>query len=263
MDYTYFIAIGLLAGLLQGLFSGGGLLMVPALVYLQSYLNMTPSNIAHVSIATSLACITVSGAAIAFFNHQKEAIRWDYFGKMVVGVIFGALVGAFFASSVSGKVLLYVIALHALAGGIYILYTKQKTEDDIHNPILDHVVAVAAGFISALAGIAGATVLVPYFLHKGIDVVHSLATSIALGVIITGIAAVNYGIWGSMSRNMPDDFFGFIWLPAVGVISASSIVSGYLGTRFIHGKAKYYMRKAFGLFALLMSFLVAFKIFGM
>ena len=59
-----YVVIGALTGLLAGLLGiGGGVITVPSLYYLLTWVGFPPDHIMHVSIGTALACTFTTSSA--------------------------------------------------------------------------------------------------------------------------------------------------------------------------------------------------------
>lgn len=106
------MGIGLLAGVLSGLIGiGGGIIMVPLLLYL----GMTQ----HESQGTSLAVLAVPVTALAAFNYYKEGfIDIKYAAVIAVFFVIGGFIGSKFAIHVDEKTLrkIFGVVLLIIAG---------------------------------------------------------------------------------------------------------------------------------------------------
>ena len=82
------ILVGLVAGIISGLFTaGGGLIIVPALLYT---LKLEPKK----ARATSVFCILPMVITTAIFYGQSNFIKWDIGIMCAIGGIIGGIVGA-------------------------------------------------------------------------------------------------------------------------------------------------------------------------
>ena len=72
---------------------GGGILIVPALVYLLGFSQ-------HKAQGTSLACLLAPiGLLSVITYHQKALVDWKVAGLLALGFLLGGLIGAKFAVS--------------------------------------------------------------------------------------------------------------------------------------------------------------------
>ena len=82
------IIIGIIAGLISGIFStGGGLILVPAFFYMLK-MNQVQSR------ATSLTCILPMVVASSFLYAQNNYLNWNIGWKCALGGIIGAYIGS-------------------------------------------------------------------------------------------------------------------------------------------------------------------------
>ena len=91
------LAIGLAAGVLSGLIGvGGGIIMVPALVFFMSYTQ-------HQAQGTSLAVLTLPVVILAsiYYYHQCQKAGTPIDLKIVALLAGGFLVGGFFGSKLA------------------------------------------------------------------------------------------------------------------------------------------------------------------
>ena len=121
-EIIIFGALGILAGLLAGMFGiGGGLIIVPVLIGTFLSLGFENEIIVHLSIGTSISCIIFTGLASANAHRKKESIDFNQFKPVAIGIAFGALGGALFAVEIEGLILKFSIAVFILLVGIQML----------------------------------------------------------------------------------------------------------------------------------------------
>lgn len=82
------IFVGLLAGIICGLFgTGGGMLLVPTFIYL---LNIEPKK----ARGTSLCCMLVMVITTGIFYSKNHYIHWDIGLLCAIGGVLGGYIGA-------------------------------------------------------------------------------------------------------------------------------------------------------------------------
>ena len=127
MDTTtlILIGIGLTAGVLSGLFGiGGGILIVPALIYLLGFS-------AHKATGTSLVILLPPiglGAVLEYARHG--AVDWRAAIIIAITVFVGATLGAHFANKIPDIALKVLFSLFVIGIGFYNLWsavTPSKT----------------------------------------------------------------------------------------------------------------------------------------
>jgi hypothetical protein len=96
MNYVLIVLIGLMAGVLSGLFGiGGAILIVPALVLI----GKLPQ---HTANGTSLGAMLLPVGLLAFLTYYKRGqVNIPYAAIIAAGLFVGGLVGAKLAGSLS------------------------------------------------------------------------------------------------------------------------------------------------------------------
>jgi uncharacterized membrane protein YfcA len=105
------ITIGLMAGILSGLVGiGGGIILVPALVYFLSYTQ-------HQAQGTSLGVLTLPVVLVAFLKYYSDCkkmgtpIDFKIIGLLAVGFVVGGFLGSSLALKLDKEVLKKVFAV--------------------------------------------------------------------------------------------------------------------------------------------------------
>lgn len=115
------LAIGLVAGLASGVFGiGGGVLIVPALVYLAGFSQ-------HAATGTSLAILLPPvglAAVLAYYRFGHVELRSALF--VAVGLLVGAGIGALFANTIKGQSLRLLFGFFVIGLGVYQVFNALK-----------------------------------------------------------------------------------------------------------------------------------------
>ena len=101
------ISVGIIAGVISGLFSaGGGMIVVPALIHI---FKLEDARARATSVFVILPMVVVSG----LFYYKNNYINWSLGIKCAFGGIIGGIIGAKLLKKISNKVLriLFVIFL--------------------------------------------------------------------------------------------------------------------------------------------------------
>ncbi len=78
MLYGWFVIAGAFAGVSAGLFGvGGGMIIVPALVWIFTAYNFPPEVVTHLAIGTSLATIVVTSISSLTAHNKRGGVRWE------------------------------------------------------------------------------------------------------------------------------------------------------------------------------------------
>jgi len=106
------IMIGLLAGIICGLFgTGGGMILVPAFIYM---LKIEPKK----SRATSICCMLVMVITSSIFYYKNNYINWKAGTLCAIGGIIGGYLGA----KILKKIPDYILKIAFTCFLIYVSY---------------------------------------------------------------------------------------------------------------------------------------------
>ncbi len=260
----YYLATGVLAGLLAGLFGiGGGLVIVPALIYVLKTQNVPEAALTHICIGTSLATIIVTSISSLRAHNNRGAVNWSVWKLMAPGLIIGSLLGAAIASVIHGKPLQAVIGVGAFLVGIKMLFMKNKTleENDLSklpSPVAQTGLGGFIGMVSAIFGIGGGTLTVPILSHYGLKIQHAVGTSAASGLPIAVSGAIGFLVFGqfvdtNIKEALPQGVYGFIHTYAFLCISFTSFFMARLGAKLAHRLPAAILKKAFAVLLLVVG----------
>lgn len=109
------LIIGATAGFINGMFGGGGgMIVVPLLIWLLGY----PVKNAH---ATAILIILPFSVLSGLMYSSFGIVRLSYCLPVTLGVTAGGALGSFLLSGLSGKKIVVVFSLVMLAAGIKML----------------------------------------------------------------------------------------------------------------------------------------------
>lgn len=247
--WIIFIIAGLAAGFLAGLLGiGGGFVVVPVLVFVLPRVGIALSDVAHFAIGTSLLCICVTSLASTWAHQKMRAIDWPLFKIILPGLIIGSLAGVALAAVLKGEILLLLYVGGAFATAFYLLSAHQPSPhpDQKRWPFI--VYGHFTGVLSALIGIGGGSVLVPFLVYKGKDIVKAVATAAACGFPIALFAAIGYALAGEQKQLSVEYASGYLYWPAfLGIVVFSSLSAPW-GAKVAHLISQRRLRQTFALF---------------
>src|SRR5690554_5393558 len=123
MEFILYLVLGGCAGVLAGLFGvGGGMIIVPVLVYSFALQGFAPDVLTHMAVGTSLATIAFTSISSVRAHHKLGAVRWPLFVWLTLGIIGGCVLGALTAAALSGPVLQKVIGVFAICVAIQMAF---------------------------------------------------------------------------------------------------------------------------------------------
>jgi len=247
---------GAFTGFAAGLLGiGGGLLLVPFLPMLLTSPGFSPVPIAKIAIATSLTTILFTSLSSVRAHARRSAVRWDIAKTLAPGIVAGSLLGAQIAAWLPGAVLAVAFGLFVGAMATQMLRGR-ATPADHTLPGTAGMLGMGAtiGALSALAGAGGGFITVPFLTRSNVRIHEAVATSAACGFPIALAGTLGYVIAG-WNLHLPAGTFGYIYLPALAAIVATSVLTAPLGAKAAHAMSVDRLRR---LFALLLYVLAAY-----
>lgn len=182
--------IGFVGGFLGGLLGiGGGIVMVPLLLYVPPLLGFRAPDMREVAGTTMVQVFAV--AALAYLVHRRRrsstarVVRW-----MGPGMVVGTGAGALMSKGVSVLLLETVFAALALVAAP-ILFMTPPADEVGEGPAREFpgvpgfLAALTIGFFSGLVGIGGAFLLIPVLIYL-LGVPTRVAVGSSLGVLALG-----------------------------------------------------------------------------
>ncbi|MGB1238490.1 MAG: sulfite exporter TauE/SafE family protein [Pseudomonadales bacterium] len=247
-----YLVLGAAAGVTAGLFGiGGGLLIVPVLIIVFELQGVSEQVLTHAAVATSLATIVVTSISSVMAHHKRGAVLWALVKPLSVGIVIGAVLGVKTAALLEGAHLQVVFGLFALAVAAQMAFGFKPSpgESSPRGTLLVSAGGII-GWASAIFGIGGGTLSVPFLTWKKVQMQQAVATAAACGLPIALAGALTniYQGWGEVQ--MPEYSLGYIYLPAfVGIVIASTPCAK-LGARLAHSLPADKLKKIFALFLL-------------
>jgi uncharacterized protein len=253
-----FPAIGVLSGLLAGLFGvGGGLVIVPALnaAFAAGVIAIDPEARMHVAIGSSLAVIVFTAMSSVRAHHGYGAVLWPAVRGLAPGIVAGAMFGAWVADALATRALEVVFAVFATLMALQIGFAP-KVEPEAHGPLprLPGYLGAGAviGSVSALGGIGGGILTVPYLAWHSVPLRVAVGTAAACTLPVALSGASGYALLGH-AVTMPAWSTGYLYWPAIGMIAFASMFTAPLGARLAHRLPVRHLRRLFALFLLVVA----------
>jgi uncharacterized membrane protein YfcA len=109
------------------------------------------------------------------------------------------------------------------------------------------------GGISALVAIGGGSLSVPFMTWCNVRVQSAIGTSAAIGLPIAIAGTVGYLVNGWNAAGTPAYTLGYIYLPALVLVSLVSMVAAPVGARLAHRLPVATLRKIFAGVLILLS----------
>jgi uncharacterized membrane protein YfcA len=238
---------------------GGGLIIVPVLTWLFTLQGFAAEHIVQLAVGSSLATIVFTSLSSAWAHARRGAVRWPLAGQLAVGIIMGAWLGGFLAIGLGGVRLALVFGVFEISVAAYMLLGRPPAPHRTAPGPLRN--AAAGGFIgglSALLGIGGGTMTVPWLVWHNVGMRHAVATSAACGLPIAAVGALGFVLAG-WDLDLPAGSTGFLFWPAVVAVSLASITGAPIGAGLAHRVDQLKLKRIFALFLMFLGSLMIAK----
>ena len=260
MELIVFLIIGALAGFAAGLFGvGGGTIIVPLLFIVFTQMGYSPDNIMHLALGTSLATIIVTSISSLMAHNKKGAVMWPVFKNLAPGLAIGCFLGAGIAGQISGLYLQLIVGVFLLWVAYKMFFGGKKqvanpasnssSADDANTQLPSKPRQLAAGGVigiaSAIFGIGGGSLTVPYLTRYGVVMQKAVGTSAACGLPIAIAGALGFMFFGMQQRIDVPNTIGFVHIYAFLGISIMSFFTAKLGAKVAHILSPELLKKCF------------------
>lgn len=232
--------LGLATGMLSGLLGiGGGLVIVPALVFLPPLVGL-PSYSIHLATGIAAVQATLSGISSVWTHARKQSVLFKLAASLTAGSFVGGLLGGLISAMVPALALYIVFALTLLATLIFAWVIQPPGEDnkpenpkDITLPLWQGLlIGGGISFVAANVGIGGSVLLLPILIYfKGISTRLAIGTGAAF-VVVTAFS----GSIGKLVMNL-------VPFPDVVWVSVAAMLGGMVGARLSHKTHAAFLRR--------------------
>ncbi len=256
MEILTLALMGALAGVMAGLLGiGGGALIVPVLVIVFEMQGMDQAIIMQTALGTSLATIVFTALSSVLAHQRRGAVNWTIFRHITPGIVVGSLLGAGIADALASRTLqiMFVVFMFAVA----VQFSRGTMAAAAHRRMPGtmgmSVAGTVIGLASALFGIGGGSLSVPFMTFCSVPVRQAIATSAAIGFPIALSSTVGYIVAGWGDSRLPPWSIGYVILPAfIGIVVASTL-SAPFGAWLAHRLPETTLRRIFALFVALLG----------
>ena len=250
-----YLLLGAIAGLTAGIFGiGGGIIIVPTLIFAFTYLQFSPDVVAHLAVGTSLATILFTSLSAIYVHYKKFNIDWPLSIKLSIGMLFGGFIGAYVAEYLSSALLQRIFAIYAVIVALQMWFSwLPKGALVLPKKIGCSLLGAVIGIVSGLFGIAGGTLVVPILTLYRVNMTQAIATSSVTGVAISLSGSMGYIWMGWHNQALPSESFGYVYWPALLGIILSSTIFAKIGAKLTYNLPANILKKLFSLLLLIIA----------
>ena len=248
---------GFAAGLLG---VGGGMVLVPFITMIFTAKGFPPAVVVHMAIATSLATIMFTSLSSVRAHHLHGAVHWPIVWLLAPGIVVGSWFGPWIGKQLDTSLLALVFGLFvAFSATQMILNRKPSATRELPKAPGMFVVGAGIGAVAGLVGAGGGFLSVPFMTWCNVKMHNAVATSAALGFPIALAGTVSNVYFGWNEALLPQYSLGYIYVPALAVIAAASVVMAPLGARAAHKMPVAKLKRIFAVILFLLAFYMLWK----
>jgi uncharacterized membrane protein YfcA len=145
--YPALTGVAFLAGAVDSVAGGGGLIVVPALLF---------AGLPPVQALGTNKLQSVFGTGIALRNYWRSGlVEWRPNRLTVLLCFAGALAGALLVQLIHGRILSFIIPVLLVAAALYVLLSPRMTDEDASHRVTSHGYAPVGAVIGFYDGFFG------------------------------------------------------------------------------------------------------------
>ncbi|AGA35091.1 Protein of unknown function DUF81 [Thioalkalivibrio nitratireducens DSM 14787] len=243
-----FLLLGLVTGIPAGMFGiGGGLVLVPALVWLFTWMGFDSQFVVQAAIGTSLGAIVPTAMASARGHCLKGGVHVPSVRRLLLPIVVGATLGAWLAIQIDGRALARIFGVFEIAIALWLLAAVRPPTRPEAGRAVWFAAGTGIGAVSALIGIAGGTLTTPFLLRQGRAIRQAIGSAAALGIPIAIAGSLVYLLPALLDPALeaPAWSLGYLYLPAVAGIALGAAISVRGGVWLAHHLPVLMLRRAF------------------
>lgn len=248
------IAGGAVTGFLAGLFGiGGGGITVPILYQTFRLVGVSDAIAMPLSIGTSLAVIIPTSLSSTRAHLSRGAVDVDLWKRWAIPVTVGVMGGAWIARYAPAslfKIVFIAISMFSawrFLGG----RTNWRIGDEMPRGPALAAQGMSIGLLSSLMGVGGAQIVNLFMSLYGAPIIRAVATSAAIGVVVSIPGAIGYALAGWGKEGLPPLSLGFVSIVGFVLVSPLAVALAPVGARLAHSWTRRQLEIAFGIFLVL------------
>lgn len=242
---------GAATGVLAGLFGvGGGAITVPLLYEVFRLVDVPDDVRMPLAVGTSLAVIVPTSIQSARGHFARGAVDMDIVRAWAVPVLAGVILGSAIARFAPPAVFQIVFVVVAGANVVKLFFGKEswRIAPELPGGWGLRAYGGITGLFSALMGIGGGAISNLVLTLHGKPIRNSVATSAAVGVLISIPGAIGYVLAGWGKAGLPPLSLGFVSVLAFALIVPTTVLTTRIGVSLAHSLPKRRLEIFFGAF---------------
>lgn len=253
MIWLAYLGIGVVVGFAAGLLGiGGGAVMVPLLVMAFAAQGLPQEHMVHLALGTALAAMIFTSVASMRAHHAHGAVDWKVARAMSPGMLAGSFIAALIAGWIPTRPLALMFTVLVFYAATSILFDlTPKSQRELPGTAGIFIAGTVIGALASLLAAGGAFMTIPFLVWCSVPLRRAIGTAAANGLPIAIAGTAGYVLHGLRTAGLPSPSFGFVYLPALALVVATSMLAAPLGARLAH---RLPVKRLRTIFALLLYF---------
>ncbi len=250
-----YLLLGGIAGFLAGLFGvGGGLILVPVLLFLFDAQHFASGHVMLLALGTSMAAILFTSFSSLLAHHRHSAVNWRVVRTITPGILIGTGLGASVAAYIPthGLAIFFTLFVYSVAAQI-LLDFRPLAARQLPGAVGMTLAGMFTGCLSSLVSIGGGAIVVPFLVWCNVSLRNAIGTSAAIGFPVAVGGTIGYVVTGMNISWLPPYSLGYVYLPALVWIALASAITAPLGAKATHRMKTGLLRKLFALLLLVLA----------
>jgi uncharacterized membrane protein YfcA len=248
-EWLAYLGIGALVGFAAGLLGiGGGVVLVPLLVWVFTSHALPAEHVLHFALGTALAAMVFTSIASMLAHAARGAVDWRIARAMSPGMLSGSFAAALVAGLIPTRPL-------AVGFTLLVFYAATQILLDLKPPGSRELPGRAGlfgagafiGAVSSLLAAGGAFLTIPFLSWCKVPLRRAIGTAAANGLPIAIAGTAGYVLHGLRIEGLPRPSVGYVYLPALALVVTTSMLAAPLGARLAHSLPVKRLRTIFAL----------------
>lgn len=269
MQLFILLILGIVAGIVAGLFGlGGGLLFTPILFVVFS--NAGIQDPVVLAIGTSLVCIFVTASGSSIRQYKQDNFYWKEGLKVGILGAIGVTLGKLVITSPYYNKQEFVIAFSLLLLYVAFMFYRRGSQQASTLTVDEQAVSWnqslvtggLGGFVAALVGIGGGGVMVPLMnLFYKKDFAKSVSISSFAIVLISFSGWMQLAFSATGVDTLTQFHLGYVDFGAAFPLATGGLFGGFLGALLNLKINRRYLQYAFSVLAIIMAAKMIMEVF--
>jgi uncharacterized membrane protein YfcA len=249
MEWLAYLGIGALVGFAAGLLGvGGGVVMVPLLVFVFTASGIAPDQVLHIALGTALAAMVFTSIASMRAHHAHGAVDWKIARAMSPGMLFGSFGAALVAGFIPTRPLAAMFTALVFYAATQILFDlRPRTTRELPGSAGIFGAGAFIGAVSSLLAAGGAFLTIPFLAWCNVPLRRAIGTAAANGLPIAIAGTAGYVFNGLRAEGLPAMSLGYVYLPALALVVSTGMLAAPMGARLAYRLPVRRLRSIFAL----------------